>query len=339
MVSIMAGNYDFTQLNKEKIAELLAQDDFSAVYEAADKVRRSNVGNTVNLRAIIEFSNVCRRQCTYCGLNRGNKELQRFRMGHEEIVNTAKLAIQAGYKTIVLQSGEDDYFTKERMGRLIEDIKNIEAPFETAVTLSIGERSYKEYKYFREKGADRYLLKHETADAKLYAGLHPCGTFEERIECLKILKELGYETGGGFMTGLPGQSLYTVAEDILLLKKIGCDMAGIGPFISNPKTPLKGEKSGEPELAKRAVAITRLLLPKANLPITTSLSVLSEAETPGGQHENPFNFGANVIMKKVTPDKYKHAYEIYPAKLSRTDIVKDRKELERSILRYGRIPL
>ena len=336
---IMMSNNDFTQLNKEKITSLLGQGDFSAVYEAADEVRRKNVGDEVHLRAIIEFSNVCRRQCIYCGLNCGNKELTRYRMTHEEIVGTARHAIDEGYRTIVLQSGEDDYFTKERIGRLIEDIKNTKAPFEPAVTLSIGERSRKDLEYFRRKGADRYLLKHETADRQLYDRLHPCGTLDERIRCLKTLKELGYETGSGFMTGLPGKSLWTVAEDLFLLKEIGCDMAGIGPFISNPKTPLKGTKSGEPELARRAVAIARLMLPKANLPVTTSLAVMSGAEAKCGQYENPFNFGANVIMKKVTPDKYKQAYEIYPARLNRTDIEAERRELERAILGYGRIPV
>lgn len=341
-----------TQLNRTDIIGLLALEDFTPVYRCADDIRQKHVGDTVHLRAIIEFSNVCKRQCIYCGLNRENKELPRFRMSHEEILDTAKAAVAAGYQTIVLQSGEDDYFTKERLGRIVEDIRSLKLRAEhPAITLSCGERSEEDYRYLKQKGADRYLLKHETADSALYNKLHPCGTLKQRVECLKTLQELGYETGSGFMTGLPGQTLETLADDLLLLTKIPCRMAGIGPFISNPKTPLAGEKNGDSEMARRAVAIARLLLPQANLPLTTSLSVLSakekstenneNAENNGNTlaEENPFAFGANVIMKKVTPDKYKEAYEIYPADFKPTKIAEDREKLEQAIRGFGRVPL
>lgn len=330
------------------IASLLALEDFTPVYEEADRIRKARVGDTVHLRAIIEFSNVCKRQCIYCGLNRDNKELPRFRMTHEEIVETAAKAVAAGYRTIVLQSGEDDGMTAEKLGAIIEDIKKLRVPGSTdrydgeplhpAVTISCGEKDEEFYRYIREKGADRYLLKHETADPQLYNKLHPCGTLEERVGCLKTLSRLGYETGSGFMIGLPGQTLETLGKDLLLLTEIPCKMAGIGPFISNPKTPLAGEKNGDPEMARRAVAIARLLLPEANLPLTTALSILSKEEVKTAD-ENPFAFGANVIMKKVTPDEYKSAYEIYPAKFQATDILQDRKDLERMITTYGRQPL
>lgn len=338
---------------KAAIAELLALDDFTPVYEAADKVRKENVGDIVHLRAIIEFSNVCRRQCRYCGLNRENHDLQRFRMSPEEIVATARKAVEAGYRTIVLQSGEDEWFTPERLGEIIEEIKTLHVPkniagnsgentvksepTSPAVTVSCGEMSREAYAYLRSKGADRYLLKHETADAALYDKLHPCGSLENRINCLKTISDLGYETGSGFMIGLPGQTLETVAEDLLLLREIPCRMAGIGPFISNPKTPLAGEKNGDPELTRRAVAIARLLLPEANLPVTTALSLLTANDKT--QQENPFAFGANVVMKKVTPDEYKQAYEIYPAEFKGTDIAGDRQELEKMIRSCGRVPL
>lgn len=337
----------FIQLNsgltKETIVDLLALDDFTPVYEAADRVREENVGEIVYLRAIIEFSNICKRQCIYCGLNRDNEELPRFRMSHEEIVETAREAVAAGYRTIVLQSGEDPWFTPERLGAIIEDIKKLRV----AVTVSCGEMSEEDYAFLKSKGADRYLLKHETADPKLYNKLHPCGTLENRTNCLKTIHKLGYETGSGFMIGLPGQTLETIAEDLLLLQEIPCQMAGIGPFISNPKTALADEKNGDPELTRRAVALARLLLPKANLPVTTALSILSEDEAQGtksrsgtaGATENPFAFGANVVMKKVTPDQYKEAYEIYPANFKPTDIAGDRKELEDIIRSYGREPL
>jgi len=318
-------------LTKEAIVYLLALDDFTPVYEAADRVRAENVGDTVHLRAIIEFSNICKRQCIYCGLNRDNAELPRFRMTHEEIIDTAREAVAAGYRTIVLQSGEDPWFTPERLGAIIEDIKKLGV----AVTVSCGEMSEEDYAYLKSKGADRYLLKHETADPAAYSRLHPCGTLENRINCLKTIHKLGYETGSGFMIGLPGQTLETIAEDLLLLREIPCQMAGIGPFISNPKTALAGEKNGDPELTRRAVAIARLLLPKANLPVTTALSLMTKEE----HEQNPFAFGANVVMKKATPDQYKEAYEIYPADFKPTDIAKDRKELEEIIRSYGRTPL
>lgn len=408
----------------EGIASLLALDDFTPVYELADRIRAEHVGDTVHLRAIIEFSNVCKRQCIYCGLNRENKELERFRMSREEIIEAAAEAVDAGYRTIVLQSGEDDGTTPEDIVEIIKDIKklkirdpwtfaespqsaeqgleaapvsedigkaqsqglkvrdgasspNCEAsltsvkggaissvsssaaspqlasasdPYAPAVTLSCGEKSEAIYRLWHEAGADRYLLKHETADPELYGRLHPCGTLDSRVNCLKTLRALGYETGSGFMIGLPGQTLETIAKDVLLLKSIPCRMAGIGPFISNPKTPLAGSPNGDPELARRAVAIARLLLPDSNLPLTTSLSILAGRERQDLQErersyslhehtaENPFAFGANVVMKKATPDKYKEAYEIYPAQYKPTRIAEDRKELEEMIRRCGRQP-
>ena len=375
----------------EGIASLLALDDFTPVYELADRARAGHVGDTVHLRAIIEFSNVCKRQCIYCGLNRENRELERFRMNRDEIIEAAAEAVDAGYRTIVLQSGEDDGTPPEDIVEIIKDIKKLRIrdpwtfaespsasgaaapavspfagsqqaaegsapatkpaaerlapvgdPYAPAITLSCGEKSEAIYRLWLEAGADRYLLKHETADPDLYDRLHPCGTLDSRVKCLKTLRALGYETGSGFMIGLPGQTLETVAKDILLLRSIPCRMAGIGPFISNPRTPLAGSPNGDPELARRAVAVTRLLLPDSNLPLTTSLSILAgrEQDGPGEPHrvENPFAFGANVVMKKVTPDKYKEAYEIYPAQLKPTHVAEDRKELEEMIRRCGRRP-
>ena len=317
-------------MEKKELVKLLALEDFNPVYEKADQIRRENVGDIVHIRAIIEFSNLCRRQCRYCGLNSTNKKVIRYRMSPEEILDTAKKATEVGYRTIVLQSGEDPGFHKETMGDIVKEIKEMGA----AVTLSCGELSYEELAFLRNCGADRYLLKHETADPALYAKLHPCSTLEERIDCLKTISSLGYETGSGFMIGLPQQSLEIIAEDLLLLSKLNCKMAGIGPFIPHPDTPLAGEKEGSPELTKRAVALARLLLPKTNLPVTTALGVINQKEK-----ENAFACGANVIMKKVTPDQYKEAYEIYPAKLEKTDIEGDRKRLEEQIRHLGRIPL
>ena len=317
-------------MDKNELVRLLALEDFNPVYERADAVRRENVGDEVHIRAIIEFSNICCRRCRYCGINSTNKSIIRYRMSADEIVETAEKAVEAGYRTIVLQSGEDPCFHKETMGEIVKAIKQMGA----AVTLSCGELTPGELAYLKECGADRYLLKHETADPVLYRQLHPCGTLEERVECLRTISSLGYETGSGFMIGLPGQSLKTIADDLLLLRQLQCSMAGIGPFIPHPDTPLAHEKEGSPELTKRAVALARLVLPKANLPVTTSLGVINQKEK-----ENAFACGANVIMKKVTPDPYKEAYQIYPAKLEKTDIRKDRNLLEEQIRGLGRIPL
>lgn len=329
LAGIVKTGADGGQLTREQLVELLEMDDFTPVYELADEVRRQTVGDEVHIRAIIEFSNICARQCKYCGLNCNHEGIEYYQMTADEILSTAEKAIRAGYKTIVLQSGENPKLNKRWMGHIVRRITEMGA----VVTLSIGELGREELEFYRDCGAERYLLKHETADPALYAGLHPCGTLEERTGCLKTIHELGYETGSGFMVGLPGQSLETIADDILLLKELNCRMAGIGPFIPHPDTPLRDAEAGCPELTKKAVALTRLLIPDANLPVTTALGIVE------GGRENAFACGANVVMKKVTPDEYKEAYEIYPAQLERTDIEKDRKELEEQIRALGRIPV
>lgn len=322
-------------LTKKEIVSLLKLTDFGAVYEEAERVRAANVGNDVLLRAIIEFSNVCSRKCTYCGLRSANSDIKRYRMSEDEILESAREAVAAGYRTIVLQSGEDEYFTKERVVKIIGEIKSLRVVATgqpPAVTLGLGERPYEHYRAWKEAGADRYLLKHETADEKLYNDLHPCGKFKDRKNCLLELKGLGYETGSGFMVGLPGQTIDTLAKDLMLLKEIGCHMAGIGPFIPNPKTPLGDKNLAGPdfdrnEMTKRCVALARILLPKANLPITTALAVNGEKN---------MDFGANVIMKKVTPDKYRDSYEIYPAGVGSANVKENRRMLEETIERMGR---
>lgn len=309
---------------------LLSQKDFRELYTQADAVRRETVGDEVHIRALLEFSNHCKRVCAYCGLNAGNRELSRFRMDPRDMVAVAKEAWKAGYKTIVLQSGEDPWYTPEVLGDIVKQIKKTGI----TVTLSCGEHPEPVYRYWRDCGADRYLLKHETADPALYARLHPDSTLAERVACLRTLKRLGFETGGGFMIGLPGQTLSTIADDLLLLQDIGCDMAGIGPFIPHPDTPLKNAVHGGTELTKRAVALVRLLLPKAHLPATTALGVLD-----GAQKENIFSCGANVIMRKVTPGNLKKLYQIYPASFPDADIRTGRMETEAEIRSLGRMPV
>ena len=324
----MTQNLDISQ---DDIVSLLKLEDFSKVFELADKINFDNFKNKVDIRAILEFSNNCKRKCAYCGLNSNNTKLTRYRMTEDEILQTTFEAYNAGYKTIVLQSGEDSYFTSKKIGNLVKKIKE---NIDIAITVSCGEMSYEDYKYIKECGADRYLLKHETSDEKLYSSLHSCGTLRNRIKCLKNLKTLSYYTGGGFMIGLPGQTLHTIANDILTLKSIPCNMAGIGPFISSDDTPLKNMKNGDTLLVKKAVAITRILLPKSHLPATTALGVIDSKEK-----DNIFSCGANVIMRKVTPQKYEQFYSIYPNKIKVNNIIKDRKNLEQQIINIGKIPV
>ncbi len=320
----------YRKLDGTKLAELLALKDFSPVYKEADRIRKEAVSDVVHLRAILEFSNHCRRQCRYCGLNCKNTQLSRFRMQPEEIISRAKEAWNAGYQTIVLQSGEDPFFTATLLGEMVTEIKKTGI----TVTLSCGEMSSRDYAYLKKCGADRYLLKQETADPEIYRALHPDSCLKDRVTCLKTLKQLGYETGSGFMIGLPGQTLETIASDILLIHEIGCDMAGVGPFIPHPDTSLRDLPAGSTELTKRAVALLRILMPRIHLPATTSLGVLNPEEK-----NDIFSCGANVVMRKITPDSYKKLHEIYPANLGKTDILAERKELEKMIRKLGKIPL
>ncbi|MGI5960268.1 MAG: [FeFe] hydrogenase H-cluster radical SAM maturase HydE [Massiliimalia sp.] len=304
-----------------------------ALFCAANRVCLEQKGNQVLIRALLEFSNICRRQCRYCGLNCFNSNCQRYRMEPDEILETVKEAYDAGYQTIVLQSGEDPYYTQEMVVSLVREIRRTCPGM--AITLSIGERPKEEYAAFRQAGADRYLIKQETADPQIYAALHPDSSLKERVTCLKNLKELGYETGSGFMIGLPGQTAQTIAADLLLLQEIPCDMAGIGPFIPHPDTPLKDHPAGSVTVTQQAVALARLLLPKANLPATTALGVVSQSGK-----QNIFSCGANVIMKKVTPWSHRKQYEIYPANLGEIiDVKTSRQQLEQELRDLGKIPV
>lgn len=320
-------------MNKKEIIEALKLEDFTSIYERANEIRKQTKGEDVFIRAIIEFSSYCVMPCRYCGLNVRNSKAKRYRMEVDEILDIAYSAIAGGYKTIVLQGGEDPEFANgDRLARVIEGVKGRHP--DVAITLSAGELKKDVLIKLKKAGANRFLLRHETSDVELYNKLHYPKTFDERIEVLHNLKELGYETGSGFMVGIPNQSLESIADDLLLLKSIPCDMAGIGPFISHPDTDLAFEESGSVELVKRCVAIARLLLPNANLPVTTAVGVLDLEE-----RKKAFNCGANVIMRKVNPKKYKEAYQIYPSKLEETDIVKERIELEDMIRSIGRRPV
>lgn len=316
----------------EELKPLLEGNADGYLFQKANEMCLTQKGREVQIRAILEFSNYCRCKCIYCGLNCNNKQVSRYRMEPLEIVNTSVKAWEAGYRTIVLQSGEDLFYTQEIICDIVSQIKE---KCDISITLSIGERSYKELKAMREAGADRFLLKHETSDESLYSRVHMGDTLRDRLNCLRDIKKLGYETGGGFMVGIPGQNLDIISRDILMLREIGCDMAGIGPFISHEDTPLRGNPNGDTVMTRRALAITRLLLPMANLPATTSLGVLSPKE-----RDLVFSSGANVIMRKVTPWSERLKYEIYPTNFVQDkDIKTARKELEEYIESLDRIPV
>lgn len=301
------------ELAREDLVALLSADDAesAALFRLADEIRARFVGDEVHFRGIIEFSNHCERNCFYCGLRKGNQELTRYRMPPWEIIESAGRAAVLGCRTIVLQSGEEGYYSGEIMAGIVRDIKKDN---DVAVTLSLGDRSRQDYDLLKKAGADRYLLKHETSDPRLFAALRPGTTLEGRLERQSWLADLGYQVGSGNMVGLPGQTLKTLADDILLFRKMAIEMAGIGPFIPSGRTPLAGEAGGALNMTLKTLAAARLAMPLAHLPATTSIATID----PHGRVK-ALKYGANVIMPNMTPAKYRENYSIYPDKIGIND--------------------
>ncbi len=298
-------------LNKEDIVELLRSSEFDVeLFFAANAVREKYVGNAVHLRGLIEFSNICKQNCLYCGLRRDNKNVNRYRLSEEQILDFARKAHSYGYRTVVMQSGEDDYFTVEKLQVIIRQVKALDM----AVTLSIGEKSADEYQAYKEAGADRYLLRIETTDKALYEKLDPGMSFNNWIRCLQDLKRLGFEVGTGILIGLPGQTIESLADDLLFFKNLDADMIGVGPFIPNPDTPLKDKPGGSFELSQKVMAITRLLLPDSNIPATTAMETLNRQG-----RIIALQSGANVVMPNVTEGEYRKFYALYPGKICIND--------------------
>ncbi len=307
---MLDANSHIASLDHDAIVTLLTTAPAGDLYRQADRVRHDAIGDEVHLRGLIEFSNICRNDCMYCGIRRSNRHVHRYRMTDEELVETARRAVALGFQTIVLQSGEDMHFDQARLCRIIEQIKR----HDVALTLSVGERDYADYKAFKDAGADRYLLRIETTDRDLYHRLNPGMSWQHRHECLLMIKELGYELGSGIMVGQPGQTVTSIADDLLYLKDIGIDMAGIGPFIPHPDTPLAHEAGGSLELALRTMAVMRLLMPDINIPATTAMESLH----PQGRIM-ALQAGANVVMPNVTEGEYRRLYELYPGKVCVND--------------------
>lgn len=293
--------------SKNEVIEILkdnSQNDW--LFSLADKIRKENVGDEVHLRGLIEFSNICKRTCKYCGLRCENKDIDRYRIEPDDIIFYAQKAVDMGYKTIVLQSGEDEYYSRELLCKIIKGIKTLDV----ALTLSIGERCFDDYKAFKDCGADRYLIRIETTNKELYKKMHPHMSFENRVRCLKDLGKLGYEVGTGCLVGLPGQTIESLANDILFFKEINADMVGIGPFIAHPHTPLKDCLNGDFTLALKVMALTRILLKNINIPATTAMETLNQ-----NGRIIALQSGANVVMPNVTTTEYRAKYEIYPNKI------------------------
>jgi biotin synthase len=277
------------------------------LFQRADEVRKKYCGEKVQIRGIIEFSNHCRRNCAYCGLRRDNRKIVRYRMSPEEIVSLALQIAGLGVKTIVLQSGDDFWYERDIIASIIHNIKK---RADVAITLSLGERPLDHYRLWHKAGADRYLMRHETMNAELYYRLHQGAPLKKRIDLILKLKEMGYEIGAGNMVGLPGQKMDDLAKDILFIKQIGADMAGIGPFLPQEDTPLARFPPGSLKWALKVLALVRITSKDIHLPATTAVASL---DSKNGL-VLALKAGANVIMPDFTPTPYSNNYQIYSHK-------------------------
>lgn len=303
-------------IQREQLQALLETTDEQAINylrDTARKVADDIYGKQVFIRGLIEFTNYCKNDCIYCGIRRSNPNAQRYRLTEEEILSCCANGYELGFRTFVLQGGEDPYFTDERICNIVAIIKQ-DYP-DCAVTLSIGEKDKASYQAFYDAGADRYLLRHETADEAHYQSLHPAEmSFQHRIQCLYDLKEIGYQVGCGFMVGSPGQTVDTLYEDLMFIKKLQPHMVGIGPFIPQKDTPFGQEPAGTMEQTLRLLSIIRLIHPHVLLPSTTALGTIH----PLGR-EKGIQAGANVVMPNLSPVAVREKYKLYDNKICTGD--------------------
>lgn len=299
-------------LSDEEFLGLLTTEDEETrqyLFETADMVRRENYGTDVYVRGLIEFSNYCKNNCYYCGIRRDNPNVTRYRLSKEEILDCCRDGYELGFRTFVLQSGEDGFYTDKKLLAIIESIRK-EFP-DCAITLSIGEREHSSYQAFFDAGANRFLLRHETATKSHYEQLHPAEmSFEHRKKCLFDLKGIGYQVGAGVMIGSPYQTPDYLIQDIRFLQELEPDMIGIGPYLTHKDTPFKNEKNGSLELTLRMLSILRLCFPYVLLPATTALGTIH----PLGR-EMGLACGANVVMPNLSPTRVRKLYELYDNKI------------------------
>lgn len=298
--------------NREYWREILLTDDpelLEELYAAAREVQNEHYGNKIFARGLIEFTNYCKNDCYYCGIRRSNRDACRYRLTKEQILSCCDSGYRIGFRTFVLQGGEDGSFTDEKIVDIVSSIKK-KYP-DCAITLSIGEKSRESYQKYYDAGADRYLLRHETANPEHYRLLHPEEmSCENRKRCLWDLKEIGYQVGAGIMVGSPGQTIDHILEDLEFMKELEPDMVGIGPFLPHHATPFANENAGTVDMTVRLLALTRLLLPKVLLPATTALGTLD----PTGR-EKGILAGANVVMPNLSPENVRENYLLYDNKL------------------------
>ena len=329
-------------MNPHEILSWLREEDperLEALWNLANEARRRMVGEAVHIRGLIEFSNHCRSHCRYCGIQGGRTSLVRYRMTGEEILASAREAVSRGYGALVMQSGEDPDFNVDWLAEVVNTIKRDTS---LAITLSCGERSGRELARLYAAGADRYYLRFETSDRRLWENIHPArsGGISHRLDLLPRIKKLGYETGSGIMVGIPGQTWASLVEDIEWFQRLDLDMIGCGPYVPHGDTPLgkmaaaalapshHAQVPNTGVMACKVMAVTRLLLPKANIPTTTALATLDlEAGSRTGLQR-----GANVLMVNLTPLKYRSLYEIYPSKAGMDESDQSQVERVRTLL-------
>jgi len=320
-------------LLKDEFLTLLTEitdEELLMLRERARKTAQKYFDNKIYIRGLIEFTNYCKNDCYYCGIRRSNRNVIRYRLTKEDILKCADSGYSLGFRTFVLQGGEDPYYTDDRLADLIKSIKN-RYP-DCAVTLSVGEKSYDSYARLFKAGADRYLLRHETANEEHYRKLHPPSlSLQNRKQCLFNLKEIGYQVGAGFMVGSPYQTVGNLVEDLLFLKQLNPHMVGIGPFIPHHQTPFANETAGSLRQTLMLLSIIRLMLPNVLLPATTALGTVH----PEGRELGILS-GANVVMPNLSPSKVRKNYELYDNKICTGDEAAEcRYCLERRINRIG----
>lgn len=297
-------------ISDDKLKKLLeTEQENETLRNAADNVRRKIYGNEVYLRGLIEFTNICRNNCYYCGIRRDNRSVNRYRLSEEEILGCCREGYSLGYRTFVLQGGEDMYYSDKRICGIVYSIKS--AFPDCAVTLSIGERPKESYKAYFDAGADRYLLRHETADEEHYRRLHPTEmSLENRKRCLFDLKETGYQVGSGFMVGSPFQTTESIISDLRFLQELDPDMIGIGPYLTHRDTPFREHENGSLSLTLKLISVLRLMFPHALIPATTALGTIH----PDGR-EMGLRAGANVVMPNLSPVRVRKEYSLYDNKI------------------------
>lgn len=298
-------------LTDEEFKEILTTDRFDSVlYETADNVRQKIYGKDVYIRGLIEISNYCKNNCYYCGIRGANQNLVRYRLTEEEILSCCEIGYSLGFRTFVMQGGEDPYFTDDVICSVVSKIRN-KYP-DCAITLSLGEKEKSSYKRYFDAGANRYLLRHETATNEHYNKLHPDSmSLQNRKKCLFNLKEIGFQTGSGFMVGSPFQTIDNIIADLRFLQELKPEMIGIGPYITHKDTPFKDHNSGDLYLTLRLISILRLMFPNALIPSTTALGTIH----PEGR-QSGLKAGANVVMPNLSPKNVRALYSLYKDKIA-----------------------